>query len=135
MMCSANFPDDMVSVINHLPWMALIIYGFLVLTFLLLCNLMLACVNNTYQDNMKSRLEAFYTARTIGVAKSFKALAVQGDRGLVIEKQTFKNLIQTLSTSPGLKGSLRPDNADVLFAALDDDESVDLTNDGCYDTC
>lgn len=135
-MTGAAFPDEVTCAMKQSHWYALIFYPFMGLTFFLFTQLMLAVVYNAYSGETEERLKAFYVTRSKALAKSFSMLAVEnGEGSKVIKTDTFSSLVAVLSTWPRFKGRLREQDSQVLFEALDDDGTGELSMNEFFDAC
>jgi len=135
-MTGAAFPDDIDDVIKNLRWLSLVFYVFMILSFFLFTQLMLAVVYSAYQNNVKEELTTYWKNRSLSLAQAFKAISQRGkgDQS-VVKLQTFRKLVKQLTAFPKLKGVLKEENTQIIFQALDDDESGELSVSEFFDAC
>jgi len=132
----AAFPDDIDDIIKNIRWFSLIFYVFMILSFFLFTQLMLAVVYEAYQGNVKEDLTTYWRMRSEALGAAFMAMAGPGQKGgRVVHTDTFRLLIKDLVAFPRLKGVLKEGNTDILFAALDDDGSGELSISEFFDAC
>lgn len=134
LMTGSGFPDVGIKLIQNQRWTVLIFFPFMLLVWFLLTQLLLAVVCQTYQDNQEDGLKSFYQARARGVADAFRALQSKGRSGEpVVTAETFKSFLEELDKNPTLEKTLEPRNAHLLFTALDDDGSGELSLNEFFD--
>lgn len=136
MQSGANYPSNIVVLVTEMRWTALIVLPFMFLTFFLFTQLMLAIVYAEYKNHVKADLTEFFTNRAQGCAEAFQALATaNADGEKVITLGTFRSLCDNLNEFPKLKKNLRDECTEILFTALDDDGSHELTLKEFFDAC
>jgi len=136
-LAGSGFPDNMCPLMRQYPWFGTVVfYPYLILTFVLFTQLMLAVVYNVYQDATKDELLSFFTSRREGVTKAFELAARPNKSGKhVITKHVFEDILHAMCVFPKLSKRLKKENAHVLFAALDDDGSGELELPEFLDAC
>jgi len=135
-MTGAAYPDYLTKAMWHMRWTNLIFLPFMILCFFLLTQLILAVVYDVYQGVQTDQLVEANAARIKSVGAAFELLHSSGTKAQhVLTKETFIKLVDHLRLQPDLEHSLQPANVEVLFAALDDDCSGQLSIREFFDAC
>jgi len=122
MTIGANFPEAALPMFGASRWTGFIFLVFMSLTFVIFANLMMAVVYKGYQDHRTLEVKNFFVNRIDGLARGFQLLRVPHPvhESGVVEIDVFKSLFTRLVESP-VRSHLRPENADYIFFALDED--------------
>eukprot|EP00928_Gymnodinium_smaydae_P090654 TRINITY_DN7441_c0_g2_i3.p1 TRINITY_DN7441_c0_g2~~TRINITY_DN7441_c0_g2_i3.p1 ORF type:complete len:616 (-),score=172.10 TRINITY_DN7441_c0_g2_i3:1522-3177(-) len=132
----AGFPDRTDDAMRNLRWTPFLFFPFMLLTFFLFTQIMLAIVYEVYQNVLQDRLKEFYEARTKGVARAFLELSVHGHKGeRVVPFNVFHEVLEVLKENPALAKTLKGGNSRIIFTALDDDKSGELDLKEFFDAC
>lgn len=137
----AAYPDNVVGLLKQSRGYAFVIYPFMIMTFFLFTQLMLAIVYEQYTGVVKDEVVDFFKKRIKGLCMVHKLLSVKvdddgdGDTEAVITMDAFDNLTKKLMTFPRFKNTLKAENTEILFAALDDDGSGRLTLKEFFQAC
>jgi len=136
MATGSTFPDSMDPLVGKLRWFILIFLPFTCLTILLFTPLMLAVVYNAYETNAKSRLKEFYIQRNRALSTIFVLLSTReaGSTERTISREVFGKFIRHLKRLPDMR-HLKSSNIEIMFQALDDDQSRTLSPCEFLDAC
>eukprot|EP00927_Polykrikos_kofoidii_P085018 TRINITY_DN9126_c0_g1_i1.p1 TRINITY_DN9126_c0_g1~~TRINITY_DN9126_c0_g1_i1.p1 ORF type:complete len:832 (-),score=129.45 TRINITY_DN9126_c0_g1_i1:76-2571(-) len=129
LMCNNGFPDRVTVALANAKWTPVIFFPYQWVTYFLLTQLLLATVIEAYNSTITSNLKQFIQNRSMGVAKAFLLLADPGSQPgeEIMSIKSFSSLVMKLRENPKLSRRLRGDNAEILFAGLDDNGDGTLT--------
>lgn len=122
LMTGAGWPDITLAMFESLPWMIFLFIPFMIATFFLFTQLMLAVVYNAYQDSLKVQLKYAQSERTKGFALAFTLLAKPGRQkeGKVVLWTNFKEVLMHLPLFPKMRRHVTSENLVMLCTAMDD---------------
>jgi len=117
MQTGKTFPDSSNALILRYPQMTLLTVPFMILTYFLFSNLMLAVVYKAYQQDTLMRLREYYRNRNKGKVEAFRRISseVGGQRG--VSKVAYEQVVACLNSFPSWKTGA--EHAQILFDTVD----------------
>jgi len=120
MQTGKTFPDSSNALVLRYPQMTLLTVPFMILTYFLFSNLMLAVVYKAYQQDTQLRLREFYSNRNKGKVEAFRRISseVGGRRG--VSKVAYEQVVACLNSFPSWKRT-SAEQAQILFDTVDEE--------------
>jgi hypothetical protein len=124
-----DFPDKMLPMFMKARWIAFILVAFMVIVWMMLENIALAVVYESFSKSQHESLEEMRKKQFRSLMAAYFLLMeeeVDQDGEYLLTHESFDKLIDVLYESPKMQALFEKSNATAVFADLDEDDSDTL---------